>query len=238
MSGEKIEEGIRYAYDKYGKENTILITRSNRNAVQYNRLIRNRINYAESELEAGDILMIVKNNYSVLPEDSEAGFIANGEFAEVKRLGREEEMHGFRFQQATLQLIDYPEEPAFDSLILLDTLYSNSPSLTLEENKQLYQNVMQDYFWVKSKKERKKMIRDDKYLNALQVKFAYALTCHKSQGGQWNVVFIDSLYLPENQLDYETLRWLYTAITRGISEVFFVNFQGFLFNSKKLENNG
>ncbi|MBK9508013.1 MAG: AAA family ATPase [Cytophagaceae bacterium] len=232
MPGDRIEDGLQYAYQKYGQENTILITRSNRNAVQYNRLIRNRINGSEAELDKGDILMIVKNNYSVLGEDSEAGFIANGEFAQVRRLGREEEMHGFRFQNVTLTLVDYPEEPEFDTMIILDTLYSNSPSLTIEENKRLYESVIQDYFWVKTKKERKKRIREDKYLNALQVKFAYALTCHKSQGGQWEAVFIDQLYLQNNEIDHETLRWLYTAITRGISEVFLVNFNPKFFGIK------
>ncbi len=224
MTGEKLEDGIRYAYEKYGRENTIIITRSNKAAVQYNRYIRNRIDYSDNELDNGDLLMVVKNNYTILGEESEAGFIANGEFVEVRRIGREEEMHGHRFLNVTLRLIDYPDEPEFDTLILMDTLYSNAPSLSQEEHKQLYESVLQDYFWVKNKRERKKMVNEDKYLSALQVKFAYALTCHKAQGGQWNAVFIDQGYLPENQADAEYLRWLYTAITRGIEEVFLVNF--------------
>ena len=232
MSSEKIEDGIRYAYDKYGRENTIIITRSNKNAVLYNRMIRNQINYSESEIDTSDLLMVVKNNYTILGEDSEAGFIANGEFVEVKRIGREEEMHGFRFLNVTLQLVDYPEEPSFESLIFLDTLYSNAPSLTQEQNKQLYDSVQQDYYWVKSKRERKKLIKEDKYLSALQVKFAYALTCHKAQGGQWNAVFIDSIYLPTMEIDQDLVRWLYTAITRGISEVFLINFYPFFFENK------
>lgn len=236
MTSEKIEDGIRYAYEKYGKENTIIITRSNKNAVLYNRLIRNQINFSDSELDTGDLLMIVKNNYTILGEESEAGFIANGEFAEVKRIGREEEMHGFRFQNVTLQLIDYPEEPSFETLIFLDTLYSNSPSLSQEQNKSLYESVLQDYFWVKSKKDRKKLLKEDKYMNALQVKFAYALTCHKAQGGQWNAVFIDQIYLPNQQIDHEIIRWLYTAITRGISEVYLINFQSQFFKEFVPEN--
>jgi exodeoxyribonuclease V len=230
MTSEKIEDGIRYAYDKYGKENTIIITRSNKNAVLYNRLVRNQINYSEAELDVGDLLMIVKNNYTILGEESEAGFIANGEFVEVKRMGREEEMHGFRYQHVTLQLIDYPEEPAFETLIILETLYSHAPNLSQDQNKALYESVLKDYFWVKSKKDRKKLLSEDKYLNALQVKFAYALTCHKAQGGQWNAVFIDQIYLANQEIDHETVRWLYTAITRGISEVFLVNFQPQFFN--------
>lgn len=224
MSSERIEDGLRYAYDKYGQENTIVITRSNRNAVQYNQYIRNQLNYAENELEIGDMLMVVKNNYTVLDEGSAAGFIANGEFVKVVHIGREEAMHGFRFAQVTLQLTDYPEEPEFETLIILDTLHSNSPNLTQEENKRLYESVLQDYFFIKSKKERNDLIRKDKYLNALQVKYAYALTCHKSQGGQWDAVFVDQGYLPDNQIDEDFIRWTYTGITRGVKEVFLVNF--------------
>lgn len=225
MTSERMEDGIRYAYDKYGRQNCIIITRSNKNAVQYNQYIRRQIDYSEEELDTGDLLMVVKNNYSILDEaTSEAGFIANGEFVEVKRIGREEEMHGFRFANVTLQLLDYPEEPEFETLILLDTLHSNSPNLSQEDNKKLYESVLKDYFFIKSKKERSDLIRKDKYLNALQVKFAYALTCHKSQGGQWDAVFVDQGYLPDNQVDEDYIRWLYTALTRGVKEVFLVNF--------------
>lgn len=224
MSSERIEDGLRYAYDKYGQENTIVITRSNRNAVQYNQYIRNQLNSAENELEIGDMLMVVKNNYTILEEGSAAGFIANGEFVKVVHIGREEAMHGFRFANVTLQLTDYPEEPEFETLIILDTLHSNSPNLTQEENKRLYESVLQDYFFIKSKKERNDLIRKDKYLNALQVKYAYALTCHKSQGGQWEAVFVDQGYLPDNQIDEDFIRWIYTGITRGVKEVFLVNF--------------
>lgn len=224
MTSERIEDGLRYAYDKYGQENCTVITRSNKNAVQYNQYIRNRIHSLENELEIGDILMVVKNNYSVLDEASEAGFIANGEFAEVTHLGREEEMHGFRFQHVSMKLVDYPNDPEFDTMIILDTLNSHSPNLTREESKQLYESVLKDYFWVKSKKERAELLAADQYLNALQVKYAYALTCHKSQGGQWDAVFVDQGYIPNNTIDHDYLRWLYTAVTRGAKEVFLVNF--------------
>lgn len=224
MTGEKLEDGIRYAYDKYGRENTIIITRSNKTAVLYNQYIRGKIDYAENELDAGDMLMVVKNNYSVLDEESKAGFIANGDFVEVLKIRREEEMHGLRFANVVLRLVDYPDEPSFETRIILNTLHSNSPSLTAEENKMLYENVLKDYFWVKSKKDRNEMLRKDQYLNALQVKFAYALTCHKSQGGQWDAVFIDQGYLPDAQVDNDFIRWLYTAITRGAKEVFLLNF--------------
>lgn len=229
MSSERLEDGIRYAYDKYGQENTTVITRSNKAAVQYNQYIRNRIHYLENELEMGDMLMIVKNNYTILDENSEAGFIANGEFAEVTHLGREEEMHGLRFQQVSMKLVDYPDDPEFDSLIILNTLNSNSPSLTQEENKALYESVLRDYYWVKTKKERNELLAADKYLNALQVKYAYALTCHKSQGGQWDAVFVDQGYIPDGVVDTDYLRWLYTAVTRGAKEVFLINFNSQFF---------
>lgn len=133
-------------------------------------------------------------------------------------------MHGFRFLNVTLSLVDYPDDPEIDTLILLDTLFSPLPNLSGEDSKKLYESVVEDYAWVKTAKERKKMIREDKYLNALQVKFAYALTCHKSQGGQWDAVFIDQFYLREETQSPEFLRWLYTAVTRGMKEVFLVNF--------------
>lgn len=225
MGSERLEDGIRYAYDKYGRENTTIITRSNKTAVQYNRYIRNAINYADSEIESGDMLMVVRNNYSILQEDSKAGFIANGDFVELIKLRKEEEMHGFRFVNATLKLVDYPDEPEFDAKMILNTLYSNAPTLTQDENKALYESVMKDYFWAKSKRERQELLKADPYLNALQVKFAYALTCHKSQGGQWDAVFIDQGYLPpDTPIDNDYIRWLYTAITRGVKEVFLVNF--------------
>ena len=233
MTGERLEDGIRYAYDKYGRENTTIITRSNKTAVQYNRFIRTAINYSENELDSGDMLMVVRNNYTVLGEDSKAGFIANGDFVEVIKIRREEEMHGLRFANVTLKLVDYPDEPEFDCKIILNTLYSNSPTLSSEENKLLYENVLKDYFWVKSKKERQDLLKKDNYLNALQVKFAYALTCHKSQGGQWDAVFVDQGYLPDAQVDNDFIRWLYTAITRGVKEVFLLNF-----NKQFLENKG
>jgi ATP-dependent exoDNAse (exonuclease V) alpha subunit len=224
MNGDRLEDGLRYAYDKYGPENVILITRSNKNAVQYNQFIRNTINNAENELENGDKLMVVRNNYTLLEEDSKAGFIANGDFVEVVRIRKEEEMHGMRFVNVELKLVDYPDEPEFETKIILNTLSSNSPTITQEENKMLYEGVLQDYFWMKNKKDRNEAIKKDKFLNALQVKFAYALTCHKSQGGQWPVVFVDHGYLPDNQIDKDFVRWLYTAITRATKEVFLLNF--------------
>ncbi|GAB2773718.1 ATP-binding domain-containing protein [Rhabdobacter roseus] len=224
MTGEKLEDGLRYAYDKHGTENTIILTRSNKSAVQYNQYIRRTIHFCEEELDAGDRLMVVRNNYSVLDEDSPAGFIANGDFVELLKIRRTEEIHGFRFADVTLRLTDYDEQPHFDAKIILDTLHSSTPSLPNDDNRMLYESVQEEYFYIKSKKERLEALRKDPYLNALQVKFAYALTCHKSQGGQWSAVFIDQGYLPEEQINPEFIRWLYTAITRATDEVFLMNF--------------
>ncbi|HEV7347225.1 ATP-dependent DNA helicase [Telluribacter sp.] len=229
MTGEKLEEGLRYAYNKYGTENTIIITRSNKSAVQYNQYIRRTINFSEEELDAGDRLMVVRNNYAVLDDDSPAGFIANGDFVELLKIKKTEEIHGFRFADATLRLTDYEDQPPFDAKIILDTLHSPTPSLSNDENRLLYESVMEDYFYIKSKKDRTEALKKDPYLNALQVKFAYALTCHKSQGGQWSAVFIDQGYLPEEQVNNEFIRWLYTAITRSIDEVFLMNFHPHFF---------
>lgn len=220
----KLEDGIRYAYDKYGRENTAIICRSNKSAVQYNQFVRRMIDQCEEELDAGDMLMIARNNYTVLDEDSPAGFLANGEFAEVLKIRNKEEMHGFRFATVTLRLVDYEEQPDFEAKILLDTLYSPVPSLSSEQHKMLYESVMKDYFYIKSKKERAEAVRRDPYLNALQVKFAYALTCHKAQGGQWSAVFIDQGFLPDGQVNNEFVRWLYTALTRSTDEAFLMNF--------------
>ncbi|GAB3938168.1 ATP-dependent DNA helicase [Larkinella terrae] len=224
MTGEKLEDGIRYCYDKYGRENTIIITRSNKMAVQYNQYIRRAINQCEEELDTGDMLMIVKNNYTVLDDDSPAGFLANGDFVEVMKIRKREEQHGLKFATVTLRLVDLEEQPEFESKIILDTLYSPQPSLGREENKHLYESVQQDYFYIKSKKERSEAIRRDPYLSALQVKFAYALTCHKAQGGQWPAVFVDQGYLPDGQVNQDFVRWLYTAITRATDEAFLMNF--------------
>ncbi|MBC3785189.1 ATP-dependent DNA helicase [Spirosoma utsteinense] len=224
MPMTKLEDGIQYAYNKYGRENTVILCRSNKTAVQYNQFVRRMIDQCEEELDAGDMLMIARNNYTVLEEDSPAGFLANGEFAEVLKIRQKEELHGFRFATVTLRLVDYEEQPDFDAKIMLDTLHTPVPSLSSEQYKTLYENVAKDYFYIKSKKERSEAIRRDPYLNALQVKFAYALTCHKAQGGQWNAVFIDQGFLPDGQVNNEFVRWLYTAMTRATDEAFLMNF--------------
>lgn len=224
MPQTRLEDGIQYAYNKYGRENTVILCRSNKSAVQYNQFIRRMIDQREDELDAGDLLMMTRNNYTVLEEDSPAGFLANGEFAEVMKIRRKEELHGFRFATVTLRLVDYEEQPEFEAKIMLDTLHSPTPSLNAEQYRALYESVMKDYFYIKSKKERNEAVRKDVYLNALQVKFAYALTCHKAQGGQWSAIFIDQGFLPDGQVNQEFVRWLYTALTRATDEAFLMNF--------------
>ncbi len=224
MTGERLEDGLRYAYDKYGTENTVIVCRSNKNAVQYNQYIRRALQYREDELEAGDILMIVRNNYFFLPENAPAGFLANGDFVEVLKIVRFEDYYDLRFATLHLRLLDYPDQEPFEAKVILDTLYSPEASMDSESYKSLYDQVAEDYADVATKTERKKSIKKDPYLNALQVKFAYALTCHKSQGGQWDAVFVDQGYLNEDMVDQEYVRWLYTAVTRATKELFLVNF--------------
>ena len=224
MTGERLEDGLRYAYDKYGVENTAIICRSNRSAVQYNEYIRRAIQYREDELEAGDILMIVRNNYHFLPENAPGGFLANGDFVEVLKIVRFEEYYGLRFATLDIQLTDYPDLESFEAKVILNTLHTAEASLGREASQSLYRQVMEDYMDIKSKTERMKRLKKDPFLNALQVKFAYALTGHKSQGGQWDAVFVDQGYLSEERLDHDYLRWLYTAITRANKVLFLVNF--------------
>jgi exodeoxyribonuclease-5 len=230
MTGEKMEDGMHYAYRKFGKEDTIVLTRSNKSAVQFNEFVRRTILYQEDEISSGDLLMIVRNNYHWLDEDSPAGFLANGDFVEVLKIKKEEEMHGFRFMNVALRLCDYEEHPEIEAKILLDTLHSAESALGKEGNKKLYDSVCEDYSHITKKKERLEAIRKDPYLNALQVKFAYALTTHKSQGGQWKAVFVEQGYLKDDQIDAEYIRWLYTAITRATHELFLVNFHERFFN--------
>jgi exodeoxyribonuclease-5 len=224
MTHQKLEEGIRYAYDKFGMEDTAIICRSNWQAVQYNEYIRRNILFKEDEIEAGDVIMVVRNNYTVLEPDSPAGFIANGEFAEVRKIISFEEEYDFRFADIELQLIDYPDMPPFETKVFLDTLHSNTPSLNNEESNTLYHKIREQYMELKSRRKIKEALQNDVYLNALQIKFAYALTCHKSQGGQWKVVFVDEGKRKDPEVNIDHVRWLYTAVTRAEKEVFLINF--------------
>jgi exodeoxyribonuclease-5 len=220
-----MEDGLRYAYNKYGVGNTIIVTRSNKAAVNYNLFIRRQIHFFEEEIEVGDIIMSVRNNYHYVPENSPSGFVANGDFLEVRKILGFEEMHGFRFADLELQYVDDGEMgEQFKAKVLMDTLYSQSTSLTEEENARLWQSVSQDYMDLESRKARKEAISKDVYLNAIQIKFAYALTCHKAQGGQWAAVFIDQGFVPQKEESDSRIKWLYTAFTRATEELYLINF--------------
>lgn len=228
MTSSRLEEGLRYAYDKYGLEHTLIICRSNKTAVQYNKFIRHQIMYREEELEAGDLIMVAKNNYFYANEDIPAGFIANGDFAEVLNIKNLEENYGLRFADLELKLVDYYKQEPIEVKVILDSLHTNTPALPEELNRKLYDEVSADYGGL-SKTEMKKAIKEDPYLNALQIKYAYALTCHKSQGGQWNAIFVDQGYLVDDKVDQDFLRWVYTAVTRATDELFLLNFHSSFF---------
>lgn len=230
MTGERLEDGLRYAYDKFGEHETVVICRSNKAAVMYNEYIRRQIRFTENELEAGDMLMIVRNNYLFSPESMPGGFLANGDFVEVRKIITTQELYGYRFADLELAFVDYPDLPSFEAKVILDTLHQAEASLPETDYKKLYVAVKEDYTLNMEKTaEVKDAMKKDPFLNALQIKFAYALTCHKSQGGQWSAVFVDQGYLTEDMLNKEYFRWLYTAITRAKSELFLVNFNSSFF---------
>ena len=222
--GELLEE-LQDCYDRFGRDETIVITRSNKRANRYNEGIRRHTLSAEEEIEGGDMLMIVKNNYFYAERDKESpmSFVANGDVARLKRIRRFEEFYGFRFAEATLQFPDY-NDYEMQVKVLLDTISSESPSLTREQSHQLFMEVEKDYEDIKAKAKRYRAIRENAYFNAMQIKFAYAVTCHKSQGGQWRAVFVDRCLFGDETMSRDMLRWLYTAITRATDRVYLVNF--------------
>jgi ATP-dependent exoDNAse (exonuclease V) alpha subunit len=221
--GYDIQDAIQSAYSNYSIEDTCFIVRSNKRANQYNQQIRTRILDKESELSVGDYLMVVKNNYFWLKETDEAGFIANGDIVEVLEIFKFVELYGFKFAKVKIRMVDYPNQKPFETIVLLDTITSESPSLTYEESNSLYQEVMKDYEGEPQYRKFLK-VKNNEYFNALQVKFSYAITCHKSQGGQWNTVFIEQPYLSDGiTVDY--IRWLYTAVTRAKDKLYLIGFK-------------
>ncbi len=223
MTGEKIIEGLNYAYQKYGLENSLVVCRSNKGANLYNQSIRNQILWREDEITGGDLLMVVKNNYFYMPEEK-GGFIANGDIAVIKRVSNIKEMYGFRFADVIISFPDLEEDFSLSCKVLLDTLYTESAGLSYEDQKRFFNTIMEDYQHITNKRQRMEELKTNPYFNALHIKFAYAVTCHKAQGGQWDAVFIDQGYLTEEMLNIELLRWLYTATTRATKELFYVNF--------------
>ena len=223
LGGDQLIEEISNCYSKLGREETIVITRSNKRANLFNQGIRQTILYQEEQVTKGDLLMIVKNNYHWSKQLEELDFIANGDIAEVVRIKKQEERYGFHFANVVLRLIDY-QDLEIECKILLETLKAEAPALTSEENKRLFESISEDYLEIRNKRDRWKKIREDPYFNALQVKYAYAVTCHKAQGGQWKAVFLDHGYLTTEMIDREFLRWFYTAFTRAEEKLYLVNF--------------
>lgn len=228
LPGSELIDELEACYARDGIDETIVICRSNKRANLYNQGIRTRILWREEELEAGDLLMVAKNNYYWTGQDTgtkrrSEDFIANGETLVVRRVRRSHELYGFRFADV---LLDFPDNNLgeMEASLLLDTLHSDAPALSREENERLFQAVLEDYADIPTKSERMKKLKTDPHYNALQVKYAYAITCHKAQGGQWKNVFLDQAYMPEEYLTPDFFRWLYTAFTRTTGTLYLVNY--------------
>ena len=228
VDGYDIQDAIEDAYHEHGREDTVFIVRSNKRANLYNENIRSRILQLDNELSAGDYMMVVKNNYFWLKPNSEAGFIANGDIIEILEIFAIKELYGFKFAEVRIKMVDYQRQPPFETVLLLDTVKAESPSLSFEDGNRLYNEVLKDYEHETSKYKKFLAVKNNPFFNALQVKFSYAITCHKSQGGQWHTVFIEQPYLP-NGIDREYLRWLYTAITRAQNRLYLIGFKSDFF---------
>ena len=228
VPGSELIEQLATSYSDVGIDETMVITRSNKRANIYNQGIRNSVLDREDELTPGDMLMIVKNNYYWIEREKKDNpnapmtFIANGDRAEVVRVRHIIELYGFRFAEVLLRFPDY-ENYELETMIILDSLSTESPSLTQEQNEKLFEQIMEDYQEIPLKKDRLGKIREDKFFNALQVKFAYAITCHKAQGGQWSHIYVDQGYMTDEMLTPDYIHWLYTAFTRASEKLYLVN---------------
>ena len=225
-SGYELQESLEDSYNKSGLTNTIVVCRSNKRANIYNQQIRSRIRYLEEEISTGDLLMVVRNNYFWLDDKNKSELIANGDIVEVLSVNNIKNKYGFKFANITIRLVDFNDEKELDVLVMLDTIKLETSSLPYEDYQMLYQKISKEYKGVDAKKK----IKENKYLNALQVKFSYSITCHKSQGGQWENVFVDIGYFKREMLDLSFLRWLYTAITRSSKKLYLINFNNDFFN--------
>jgi exodeoxyribonuclease-5 len=222
LGGEDLIDEISTAYGTCGLENTIIVVNSNKQANRYNQGIRSRIFFREEEISPGDMVMVVKNNYSVSDEENNIDFIANGDIAEVKKIRKYEERYDFRFAEMLLRFPDYDLE--LESKVMLDVLHLDTPALPSEKNSELFKKILAEYVNLKTRRKQYEAVREDPYFNALQIKFAYAVTCHKAQGGQWERVFIDQGMFNRNEITIDYLRWFYTALTRSTDRVYLVNF--------------
>ncbi|WP_308552578.1 AAA family ATPase [uncultured Mediterranea sp.] len=223
LPGNELIDALSACYDRDGTDETIVVCRSNKRANIYNNGIRAQILWREEELESGDLLMVAKNNYYWTEKEKNLDFIANGETAVVRRVRRTAEMYGFRFADVLLAFPNW-QDAELEVRLLLDTLHSDAPALSREESERLFQTVLEDYADIPLKRDRMKKMKADPYYNALQVKYAYAVTCHKAQGGQWKNVFLDQGYMSEEYLTPDYFRWLYTAFTRATDTLYLVNY--------------
>jgi ATP-dependent exoDNAse (exonuclease V) alpha subunit len=222
VPGDELIESLASSYGRVGLDETMVITRSNKRANIYNQGIRNTVLDREEELCRGDQLMIVKNNYFWTEESKEIPFLANGDIAVVQRVRNVHELYGFRFAEVTMQLPDY-DDYELTTMVILDSLTTEAPALTREQQEQLYNAVLEDYADISLQAERIKKLKSDRYYNALQIKFAYAVTCHKAQGGQWAHIYLDQGYMTDDMLTPDYIHWLYTAFTRATEKLYLVN---------------
>ncbi len=222
ISGSELIDALSSSYDRVGMDETMVICRSNKRANLYNKGIRNTILYREEELSSGDWLLVAKNNYYWTEGSKEVDFIANGDIAVVRRVRRTRELYGFRFADVMLSFPDY-DDWELEATVLLDTLHSDYPALSKEESDRLFHTILEDYADLSRKADRMKKMKTDPHYNALQVKYAYAVTCHKAQGGQWKHIYLDQGYLTEEMLTPDYFRWLYTAFTRATERLYLVN---------------
>ncbi len=230
INGVELQDELETSYSKYGSDDTILITRSNKRANEFNLQIRGRILWYEDQLNTGDVLMIVKNNYFWLGDDTQVGFIANGEMIRIKRIMKYETYYGFDFARVLVEFLDYEQLGEVEVIIHMESLSAEGPSLSRDRMKDLFYEIEKDYFHIREKKKRYEAILADPFFNALQVKYAYAVTCHKSQGGQWAHVYIDQGFINDDILGPDYYRWLYTALTRSTERVYLVNFDEAFFS--------
>ena len=225
LSGLELQDELEAAISQYGKDEVIVVTRSNKRANLFNQQIRQRVLWQDEDLNAGDVIMAAKNNYFWLDAKSEAGFIANGELMEILKISRREDMYGFEFADVVVKLIDYPDMKDVEIKIILNALHFDGPALPRDKMKELFYRIVQeDYYLETNKRIRNRKVMANPYFQAIQVKFGYAVTCHKAQGGQWEAVFVDQGYFVDDMWDKEYMRWLYTAITRARKKLYLVNF--------------
>ena len=222
VQGNELIESLASSYSAVGKDETMVITRSNKRANIFNQGIRNTILGREEELTTGDLVMVVKNKYLEKDRSTDISFIANGDHAVVRRVRNIRELYGFRFADVALEFPDY-NNTELDMVVVLDTLTTEAPALTHEQNNKLFQSVMEDYADVPRKADRMKQLREDEYFNAMQIKFGYAVTCHKAQGGQWAHIYLDQGYMTDEMLTPDYIHWLYTAFTRATEHLYLVN---------------